>query len=286
MACRAARAPPPPNRALPANPPPPPPPHLQARPDVATCLVTGNLEPIGWGKMRALGIEHLFTQPRFGGFGSDHCRWALRGRGSGAAEAGGERPAGTRIGFVRGPQRLAPGAGCGQMLGRPRASPRPWPTPRRLLPLPAATWTRCGGTARSLWRSRRGAAPSRCQVELGGSTGGQGHKGGAPAPALLVLASLVDARPPALTPACAPAYGHRPRPSSPEDATIARRWHVGDTVMDVRAAVEAGAGALGVATGNCPAEKLEAARRGPGEEVVVLPSLEDTGAVLQALGLE
>lgn len=36
----------------------------QARGDVATCLVTGNLEPVGWGKMQALGIEHLFTQPR------------------------------------------------------------------------------------------------------------------------------------------------------------------------------------------------------------------------------
>jgi hypothetical protein len=30
---------------------------------VVTCLVTGNLEPVGWGKMRALGIDHLFTQP-------------------------------------------------------------------------------------------------------------------------------------------------------------------------------------------------------------------------------
>jgi phosphoglycolate phosphatase-like HAD superfamily hydrolase len=39
-----------------------------------TCLVTGNLEPIGWAKMRALGLEELFTGPdRFGGFGSDHC---------------------------------------------------------------------------------------------------------------------------------------------------------------------------------------------------------------------
>lgn len=40
---------------------------------VATCLVTGNLEPIGWAKMRALGIAHLFTEPNFGGFGSDFC---------------------------------------------------------------------------------------------------------------------------------------------------------------------------------------------------------------------
>eukprot|EP00887_Chlorella_sp_A99_P007702 scaffold20.g7702.t1 len=46
---------------------------LQAREDVAICLVTGNLEPIGWTKMAALGIEHLFTKPLFGGFGSDFC---------------------------------------------------------------------------------------------------------------------------------------------------------------------------------------------------------------------
>lgn len=37
--------------------------HLQERGDVATCLVTGNLEPIGWGKMKALGIDHLFSIP-------------------------------------------------------------------------------------------------------------------------------------------------------------------------------------------------------------------------------
>jgi hypothetical protein len=48
-------------------------PPLQARSDVAVCLVTGNLEPIGWGKMEALGISQLFTEPRFGGFGSDFC---------------------------------------------------------------------------------------------------------------------------------------------------------------------------------------------------------------------
>lgn len=38
-----------------------------------TGLVTGNLEPIGWGKMEALGILSLFSKPRFGGFGSDFC---------------------------------------------------------------------------------------------------------------------------------------------------------------------------------------------------------------------
>jgi phosphoglycolate phosphatase-like HAD superfamily hydrolase len=77
----------------------------------------------------------------------------------------------------------------------------------------------------------------------------------------------------------------RRSPTLTPDTAISRRWHVGDTPMDVRAAVEAGAGALAVATGNCPAERLEAARARPEEEIVVLPSLEDTGAVLEALGL-
>ena len=35
-------------------------------------LVTGNLTPIGWAKMEALQLLPFFTEPRFGGFGSDH----------------------------------------------------------------------------------------------------------------------------------------------------------------------------------------------------------------------
>lgn len=46
---------------------------MQDREDVLTCLVTGNLQPIGWAKMEALGIKHLFSEPFFGGFGSDYC---------------------------------------------------------------------------------------------------------------------------------------------------------------------------------------------------------------------
>lgn len=46
---------------------------LMARGDVLTCLVTGNLEPIGWAKMQALGLKQLFSEPHFGGFGSDYC---------------------------------------------------------------------------------------------------------------------------------------------------------------------------------------------------------------------
>jgi len=45
---------------------------LKDRSDVVVCLVTGNLEPIGWGKMERLGIAEFFSPPRFGGFGSDH----------------------------------------------------------------------------------------------------------------------------------------------------------------------------------------------------------------------
>lgn len=54
---------------------------LQKRDDVAVCLVTGNLQPIGWAKMEALGIKHLFTQPCFGGFGSDYCSGNTEGMG-------------------------------------------------------------------------------------------------------------------------------------------------------------------------------------------------------------
>jgi phosphoglycolate phosphatase-like HAD superfamily hydrolase len=53
--------------------PPRAPTPMQARDDVLACLVTGNMQPIGWAKMEALGIRHLFTQPPFGGFGSDFC---------------------------------------------------------------------------------------------------------------------------------------------------------------------------------------------------------------------
>ena len=45
----------------------------QERKDVSFGLVTGNLEPIGWGKMRALGVLSLFSEPLWGGFGSDFC---------------------------------------------------------------------------------------------------------------------------------------------------------------------------------------------------------------------
>lgn len=48
----------------------------QARGDVAVGLVTGNLEPIAWGKMQALGLLEAFSEPHFGGFGSDFCSGA------------------------------------------------------------------------------------------------------------------------------------------------------------------------------------------------------------------
>ncbi len=57
----------------------------QKRGDVAVGLVTGNLEPIAWGKMQALGLLEAFSEPHFGGFGSDYC--------SGAHQAGRRQPA-------------------------------------------------------------------------------------------------------------------------------------------------------------------------------------------------
>jgi len=46
---------------------------LHQRSDVHVGLCTGNLEPIAWSKMEALGIRHLFSDPPCGGFGSDYC---------------------------------------------------------------------------------------------------------------------------------------------------------------------------------------------------------------------
>ena len=46
---------------------------LSARPNTLTCLVTGNLEPIGWLKMQHLGLYDCFSAPQFGGFGTDFC---------------------------------------------------------------------------------------------------------------------------------------------------------------------------------------------------------------------
>jgi hypothetical protein len=46
---------------------------LKRMPNTYVALVTGNMETIAWGKMEALSVADLFTHPRFGGFGSDHC---------------------------------------------------------------------------------------------------------------------------------------------------------------------------------------------------------------------
>jgi len=42
-----------------------------------TALVTGNLEPIGWAKMAALGLKKHFSTPLVGGFASDYCSNSL-----------------------------------------------------------------------------------------------------------------------------------------------------------------------------------------------------------------
>ena len=46
---------------------------LMGRQGVHVGLCTGNLEPIAWAKMKALGLNAFFTEPRCGGFGSDYC---------------------------------------------------------------------------------------------------------------------------------------------------------------------------------------------------------------------
>lgn len=59
---------------------------LKARGDVRVGLVTGNLEPIAWMKMRALGIHDYFSQPNFGGFGSDYSSFNPEHRAEDRAE--------------------------------------------------------------------------------------------------------------------------------------------------------------------------------------------------------
>lgn len=141
---------------------------LKAQDNVATCLVTGNLEPIGWAKMQALGIYHMFSDAHFGGFGSDYC--------SGDIES---------------------------------------------------DW----------WRDRMQLvriAAERCTANFPGG--------------------------------------------------IISHFHVGDTPMDVQAALGAGVGAVGVSTGTYSgAQLLEAGGGDP--RCVVLPDLTDGAAVLRVLGL-
>jgi phosphoglycolate phosphatase-like HAD superfamily hydrolase len=46
---------------------------LAAEEDVLIGLVTGNLSEIAWLKMDFVGLSGFFSEPRFGGFGSDYC---------------------------------------------------------------------------------------------------------------------------------------------------------------------------------------------------------------------
>lgn len=131
---------------------------LQARPDVACCLVTGNLEPIGWGKMAALGVQDLFTAPCFGGFGSDYCRWVHVMMHAFAIDILYSRPGWT-----------LPGA---KMAPPPHQLPSPHTNIRNTHNIhkneTAATPMRCGWTVPSLCPSPRAAAPRRCQVRRSG----------------------------------------------------------------------------------------------------------------------
>ncbi|KAK9829863.1 hypothetical protein WJX72_008333 [[Myrmecia] bisecta] len=136
---------------------------LRERGDVATCLVTGNLEPIGWAKMAALGLRDHFSSPHFGGFGSDFC----------------------------------------------------------------------SGDTLNSWRDRAELvriAAKRAEESVG---------------------------------------------------TIGARFHVGDTPMDLQAAAEAGAQAIGVTTGIYSRQELEAT----GVDAIILENLADLEAVFRAFNL-
>lgn len=64
-------------------------------------------------------------------------------------------------------------------------------------------------------------------------------------------------------------------------------FHVGDTPMDIQAALAAGSVAVGVATGIYSRQQLEECGAGAAAgSVVVMNSLEDTDAVLKALQLQ
>jgi len=163
---------------------------LKAHPDAVSCLVTGNLEPIGWAKMEALGLLGLFSEPRFGGFGTDFCS---------------------------------------------------------------------GDTAET-WKDRTelvrfAAHKGRVALKLDGENG---------AP-LGDLASLAGS-------------------NEGLDKGWSSRVHVGDTPMDIKAALAAGAKALGVATGVFSKEQLEACAPG-NPNLVVVESFENTAATLAAMGL-
>jgi phosphoglycolate phosphatase-like HAD superfamily hydrolase len=64
-------------------------------------------------------------------------------------------------------------------------------------------------------------------------------------------------------------------------------FHVGDTPMDIQAALAAGSVAVGVATGIYSRQQLEECAGGAAAgSVVLLDSLEDTDAVLKAFQLQ
>lgn len=63
-------------------------------------------------------------------------------------------------------------------------------------------------------------------------------------------------------------------------------FHVGDTPMDVQAALDAGSVAVGVTTGVYSREQLLASGAQAPERVVVLDGLQDLAAVLKVLQLE
>lgn len=237
----------------------------QARaPSVHTCLVTGNLQPIGWTKMRALGVEELFTCPRFGGFGSDFCSGNVEEMWRDRAE------------FVR--------IAAERCRAQASASGKPPPgSPDSCTPSTKGTKMdalRCmsllSAVIRPEWR-RSPSAAAPCA---------KGHNPSSHDKPYLCRPTF--ARPPLTQPPRVRRTSLTPFPlfpfpsasSLPPPATF-QHFHVGDTPMDIQAAEAAGAVAVAVATGVFTKEALQACS----PNAIVLDSLASLPQALAALGL-
>lgn len=214
--------------------------------------------------MRALGLEQLFSSPRFGGFGSDFCSgnteemWRDRAQlvriaAQRCAAANGGRPIGHRF-HVGGESRVCR-AGRG-MLGAwvPVAS-----TPHRRGAAVAVVKRRERG-----WQAlQRSAAPKGGRSVLKPAPGGTSS-----APC-----AHSTAHPAPNTPCCLAPLRLTARLRAPAPAP--------DTPMDLQAAVDAGAVPVGVTTGIYSRAELEAACPG----AIILDDMSDLEATLRVFGL-
>jgi phosphoglycolate phosphatase len=64
---------------------------------------------------------------------------------------------------------------------------------------------------------------------------------------------------------------------------VVKRFHVGDTPMDIQAALAGGAMPIGVSTGIFSSDELKWSAEG--KPMILLSDMADTDAVLKAMGL-